>query len=98
MADSNMKEEEVLSFLKTDPVWERLRSAMENKSDDEVEEIMRHLIRVMENSQKKYVKKTYEVRDDLYDEMKLYCVRNNITQKVFLNIAIEVLLRWKTDV
>lgn len=92
MDNKELKELEVRNVVKNFHAWDELKAAIENKDDEQIKAFVKELVQSLEKYNFNYVKRTFEIREDVLERMRIYCVRNDIKQKSFINIAIETLL------
>ena len=72
--------------------WDQLQHALQQSNDDELDTLIAELAKLINDAQFDYDKHTFYVREDLFQKMRRYCKKHHLTQKVFINIAIEALL------
>lgn len=86
---------EVKKAITSSPAWDALRSLIRERQQDDklIDEIVLSIVDAMEKAEDfEYIKRTFQIREDLLEEMQVYCVRNGITQKTFINLAIQMML------
>jgi hypothetical protein len=73
--------------------WDELKDAIERKDREQIEELVSDLMRYIEQDDQTYVKRTYEIREDLYDRLRIFCVQHGYKQKTVINAALEAFLQ-----
>lgn len=86
---------EVLKAIESSPAWLTLRDEIQKSRSDRsvIDQLVADIADAIEKVDEiKYLKRTFQIEESLLEEMQVYCVKNNITQKTFINLAIQMML------
>lgn len=82
--------------------WQRFMNALERyqngdeTAEAELDEELMNLMRAIDRTNFDYKNQTFQIRTDLFEEVRLFCAENGVSQKVFANAAFEMYLHWRT--
>lgn len=87
----------MISALRRFDGWDELKQAIDHEHSDRVEELVSELMKIMNNRDETYIKRTIEIRKELVQRLQEYCVRHGYKQKQVVNLALDILLTMEED-
>jgi len=86
------RHQEVKSILQRFDGWEELKASIEKKDGPKVEKLIADLVVMFEHNQDTYIKRTVEIREELVEKLRIFCVTNGYKQKTIVNLGLEIIL------